>query len=105
MAQKYGVQSYPTIKVFRKDKKTPDDFQGGRDLASLQEAAEQLYLASRPPPEVPSLTSKHVCICLQAIEGSHQPVSVSKELHMGSIGLSAWAHGLSWATAVDQSAR
>ena len=49
--QRYGLQSYPTLKVFGKNKRAPDDYQGGRDLDSLQEAAEQLHSASRPPPE------------------------------------------------------
>ena len=45
------MQSYPTLKIFGKNKRAIEDYQGARDLDTLQEAAEKLYMASRPPPE------------------------------------------------------
>jgi len=37
----YGVKGFPTIKVFGGDKKNPTDFNGGRDAASIAQAAVQ----------------------------------------------------------------
>uniref|UniRef100_A0A7S1CFT0 Thioredoxin domain-containing protein n=1 Tax=Bicosoecida sp. CB-2014 TaxID=1486930 RepID=A0A7S1CFT0_9STRA len=49
LAQKYGVKGYPTIVEFGKDKKKPQPYQGGRELAAItgyvQNAAK-----SMPPP-------------------------------------------------------
>lgn len=35
IAQKYGVQGYPTLKMFGLDKKKPEDYQGGRDTNAI----------------------------------------------------------------------
>lgn len=39
LGNKYGVRGYPTIKVFGKDKKKPEDYNGGRSAADLKKYA------------------------------------------------------------------
>ena len=38
----YGVQGFPTIKLFGSDKKNPKDYNGQRDVNGLAQAAIQL---------------------------------------------------------------
>lgn len=39
LASKYQIQGYPTIKIFNPAKNGPEDYQGGRDAASLSYGA------------------------------------------------------------------
>jgi protein disulfide-isomerase A6 len=54
LAGKYGVKSYPTIKVFLGGKKSGDavDYDGGRTASDIVAYAEEEYLKTLPPPEV-----------------------------------------------------
>jgi len=72
IAGKYGVQSYPTIKVFGGGKKTtPDDYNGGRTASDIVTFATEEYMKNLPPPEVvqaisgeqltEGCTSKQIC--------------------------------------------
>jgi protein disulfide-isomerase A6 len=45
IAQKYGVQGYPTLKVFGADKKTPTDFNGQRTADAI--VSESMKLANK----------------------------------------------------------
>ena len=95
------MQSYPTLKVFGKNKRAPEDYQGGRDLDSLQEAAEQLYSASRPPPEarpcsVLGLDQLHQALCV---------VILQKLFHHSTLGTAAQAptnHGRAYTCSRQQ---
>merc|ERR1719272_17874 len=71
-AGKYGVKSYPTIKVFGGGKKTtPDDYTGGRTASDIVTFGEEEYMKNLPPPEVTQAisaakltegcTSKQIC--------------------------------------------
>jgi len=56
LASKYGVQGYPTIKVFAKGAKgEPTDFQGPRDSDGIIAAALQLNGEKAPEPEPTSV--------------------------------------------------
>lgn len=39
LASKYGIQGFPTIKVFSKNKRAPTDYNGGRDLQAFMSGA------------------------------------------------------------------
>jgi hypothetical protein len=43
----YGVQGYPTIKFFGKNKNSPSDYQGGRDSGSIVSFATQQWSVSQ----------------------------------------------------------
>lgn len=63
LAQKYGVQSYPTIKVFPSGgPKSGDaeDFEGGRTASDIVTYMEEKALESAPAPEVVQLTGQSV---------------------------------------------
>ena len=57
--QQYGVQGYPTIKFFGKNKRSPEDYNGGRDSGSIVQFATQHWAKSAPPPEVTELVDQH----------------------------------------------
>jgi len=58
LAQKYGVQGYPTIKVWKGGPKgDPSDYQGGRTASDIVRYALNLFEANAPPPEVHQLLS------------------------------------------------
>lgn len=57
---KYGIQGFPTIKVFGPNKKRPEDYQGGRDAGSIASFALELWAKNAPPPEVRELTGADV---------------------------------------------
>jgi protein disulfide-isomerase A6 len=57
---RYGVQGYPTIKVFGSDKKSPQDYNGGRDTSSLVSFATAAHAANAKPREVRELTDAAV---------------------------------------------
>lgn len=42
LCQKYGVRGYPTIKLFNEGDTEGENYEGGRDLKSLEKAAEAL---------------------------------------------------------------
>jgi len=59
LAQKYGVQGYPTIKVWKAGPKAdPMDYQGGRTASDIVRYALNLYEAHAPAPEVHQLLSQ-----------------------------------------------
>ena len=72
IAGKYGVNGYPTIKVFGGGKKsTPVDYTGGRTASDIVTFGEEEYMKNLPPPEVvqaisgaqltEGCTSKQIC--------------------------------------------
>jgi len=48
----YGVQGYPTIKIFGSNKNDPSAYNGGRDSGSLTAEATKLFAEMAPPKEV-----------------------------------------------------
>lgn len=48
----YGIQGFPTLKWFGKNKQRPQDYQGGRDAAAIQEFALAQWAKNAPAPEV-----------------------------------------------------
>jgi protein disulfide-isomerase A6 len=61
LAQRYGVQGYPTIKVFGagdKKEKGPTDYQGPRKADGIVQYALSLYKQSATAPKVKQLTSR-----------------------------------------------
>lgn len=50
--QEFGIQGFPTIKYFGEEKDDPSDYQGGRDLESLESFVLGEWRKSQPPPEV-----------------------------------------------------
>jgi len=58
LAQRYGVQGYPTIKVFKSGpNRDPSDYQGGRTASDIVRFALNLYEVAAPAPEVEQLLS------------------------------------------------
>lgn len=56
LAQKYGVQGYPTIKYFNAGSKSgPQDYDGGRTSSDIVTWAMNKYAANAPPPELVEL--------------------------------------------------
>ncbi|GFR51819.1 hypothetical protein Agub_g14281 [Astrephomene gubernaculifera] len=60
VCNEYGVQGYPTIKFFGPDKRSPEDYNGGRDSGSIIAFANARYSEMLPPPEPVELTSQAV---------------------------------------------
>jgi len=59
MAQRYGVQGYPTIKYFGAGAKTsPSDYDGGRTSADIVTWAMNKFAENAPAPDVFELTSQ-----------------------------------------------
>eukprot|EP00883_Tetradesmus_obliquus_P011814 jgi/Sobl393_1/4620/SZX79247.1 len=56
----YGVQGYPTIKVFGANKQRPEDYQGGRDSGSIVAAANKAWSVNAKPREVRELHDEAV---------------------------------------------
>eukprot|EP00878_Enallax_costatus_P001518 GHUV01001669.1.p1 GENE.GHUV01001669.1~~GHUV01001669.1.p1 ORF type:complete len:459 (+),score=78.64 GHUV01001669.1:164-1540(+) len=56
----YGVQGYPTIKVFGINKDSPEDYQGGRDSGSIAAFATKAWSANAKPREVRELIDQAV---------------------------------------------
>jgi protein disulfide-isomerase A6 len=48
----YGVQGYPTIKLFGANKQRPEDYQGGRDSGSIVAHANKAWSVNAKPREV-----------------------------------------------------
>jgi len=61
LAQRYGIQGYPTIKYFKAGKKgSPEDYDGGRTASDIVAWAEERNVVNLPPPEVVELTGQKV---------------------------------------------
>jgi protein disulfide-isomerase A6 len=62
LAERYGVQSYPTIKLFQAGEKSgdADDYEGGRTSSDIVSYLETIALESAPPPDVVQLTGEDV---------------------------------------------
>ncbi|PNW80746.1 hypothetical protein CHLRE_07g328150v5 [Chlamydomonas reinhardtii] len=60
VCQEYGVQGYPTIKFFGQNKRSPEDYNGGRDSGSIVAWGNSKFAAMVPPPEPVELTSADV---------------------------------------------
>ncbi|GLI71386.1 hypothetical protein VaNZ11_016579 [Volvox africanus] len=60
VCSEFGVQGYPTIKFFGADKRSPEEYQGGRDSGSIVSFALSKYAEQVPPPEPLELTSQDV---------------------------------------------
>lgn len=61
LCQEYGIQGFPTIKWFGKDKKRPELYEDRRTAAAIEEYGLAQWAKNVPPPEVwkadPSLLS------------------------------------------------
>lgn len=59
LGQKYGVQGYPTIKIFNAGKKTgsPENYEGGRTASAIVEFCKEKATENMAPPEVKELIS------------------------------------------------
>lgn len=69
--QEFGVQGYPTIKVFGEDKDSPSDYQGGRDGSSLIAFVMAQWKKTQPPPEVMFILIEHMHLhCLVQRQGT-----------------------------------
>jgi len=61
LAQRYGIQGYPTIKYFKAGKKgSPEDYDGGRTASDIVAWAEERNVVNLPPPEVVEMTGQKV---------------------------------------------
>ena len=61
LAQRYGIQGYPTIKYFKAGKKgSPEDYDGGRTSSDIVAWAEERNVVNLPPPEIVELTGQKV---------------------------------------------
>merc|ERR1711871_369769 len=58
LGQKYNVQGFPTIKVFKDG--APEDYNGGRSSSDIVQFLENIVESSLPPPEVVQITSNAV---------------------------------------------
>lgn len=59
LAQKYGIQGYPTIKYFAAGPKSqPEDYDGGRTADDIVAWATERHDVNLPPPEVNELVSQ-----------------------------------------------
>merc|ERR1712018_1064126 len=59
-SQQYGVQGFPTIKVFGSDKFNPTDYNGGRSASDIVAAGMELFESVRDPPELRQLVDQEV---------------------------------------------
>ena len=50
--QEFSIQGFPTIKFFGEEKDSPSEYQGGRDLDSLETYVLNEWRKQQPPPEV-----------------------------------------------------
>eukprot|EP01147_Barroeca_monosierra_P001326 gene1326-13_t len=62
LASRYGVQGYPTIKVFRGGPKTgeAENYESSRDASTIVTFARNLALENKPAPEVKQITDTGV---------------------------------------------
>ncbi|CAB3373415.1 Hypothetical predicted protein [Cloeon dipterum] len=82
MASKYGVQGYPTIKIFnagKKDSSSVEDYNGGRTASDIVNFALDKLAENIPPPEVKELSSNEV---LKEACGEHPLCVVSVLPHI-----------------------
>lgn len=56
LARQFGIQGFPTILVFGKDKSNPTPYEGQRSAAAIEEFALSLLEEMLVAPEVPELT-------------------------------------------------
>ena len=56
----YGVKGFPTIKFFGTNKRSPEDYNGGRDTSSVVEFAKQKWGKHATPPEVTEIVDQAV---------------------------------------------
>lgn len=57
LASKYGINGYPTIKIFTPGNKSPEDYSGGRDASSIVRSALNKLDTAGKPLTIPQLTS------------------------------------------------
>merc|ERR1711981_1241513 len=60
LAQRFGVQGFPTIKIFKGDKSTPEDYNAGRTASDVINEAMTLFEDVREPPELRQLTDQEI---------------------------------------------
>ncbi|KAG2496699.1 hypothetical protein HYH03_005115 [Edaphochlamys debaryana] len=58
VCSEHGVQGYPTIKYFGTNKRSPEDYQGGRDTGSIVAFGNAKHADNVPPPEPEELVSQ-----------------------------------------------
>jgi len=59
-SQQYGVQGFPTIKIFGSDKFNPTDYNGGRSASDIVAAGMELFESVRDPPELRQLVDQEI---------------------------------------------
>ncbi|KHJ46223.1 protein disulfide-isomerase domain protein [Trichuris suis] len=81
MAQRFGIQGFPTIKMFPSGAKSLDDaveYTGGRSASDIVQWAEEKLAESAPPPEIEELINqKRLTDC-----GDHQLCIISVLPHI-----------------------
>lgn len=60
MFQEFGVQGYPTIKLFGANMESPVDYNGARDSGSMAAFVLRELSSQQPPPEVHKYTPTQV---------------------------------------------
>merc|ERR1711939_277288 len=58
LGQKFQVQGFPTIKVFKNG--SPEDYNGGRTASDIVQYCDNLLESMLPPPEVKQITSAEI---------------------------------------------
>lgn len=54
LCSEFGIQGFPTLKFFGKNKSRPSDYEGGREAADMVSFCTQQWSKNAPPPEVRS---------------------------------------------------
>jgi len=60
LAQRFGIQGFPTIKIFKGDKSNPEDYNAGRTASDVINEAMTLFEDVREPPELRQLTDQEI---------------------------------------------
>ena len=60
LVDSYGVQGYPTIKIFGANKKRPESYDGARVSSAIVETLEAKAMDFVDPPEVVQLRSEQI---------------------------------------------
>lgn len=116
--ENYGVQSFPTIKVFGADKSEPEEYEGGRVEASIVSAAEELLVEMTTEPRaVTEITSQEAfdeqcggSMCLVAFlphildSGASGREAYLEMLRVQAVKYKKQQMGFMWAEAAQQSA-
>ena len=58
LARKYGIQGFPTILVFAKDKENPTKYEGERTASAIEQYALATMDEMAPPPDAVEVTGE-----------------------------------------------